>query len=145
VTTQMTSTLDWVLLEGVEQVVTHLITKVKQCWAWIVLRYLTTQIKSTRPGLGAVSTLLGLGAVSTLLGLGADRRCWTYRYPFDHRGQAALGSESTWIDDQMSIMPVLLKRYTRILWPWKASEKTQKIVIPHVCGKYRRTPQEKIP
>jgi hypothetical protein len=31
----------------------------------------------------------------------------------------------------------------RILWPWKASEKTPSEVIPHVCVKYRRTLQEK--
>jgi hypothetical protein len=52
---------------------THLITKIKQRWALIVLGGVTTQITCT---------------------LGAVERCCTYQYPFDHQSQATLGLDS---------------------------------------------------
>jgi hypothetical protein len=40
-------------------------------------------------------------------------------------------------------MPGAVRRFTRILWPGMAWEKTPRGVSPPVCVKYRRTPKEK--
>jgi hypothetical protein len=48
-----------------------------------------------------------------------------------------------WVTTKITSMLVAFRRCTRILWPGKASEKTPKGVIPPLCVKYRRTPEEK--
>jgi hypothetical protein len=47
-----------------------------------------------------------------------------------------------WVTAQMTSVPGAVRRCTRLLWPGKALEKTQRgVVIPPVCVKYHKRMQ----